>query len=124
MPISDRGPAGRDGPEDDPWDVVLDEEFVRAATIKEPAYPRPARPAEDGGRSRWGAVLVGAVFALAVLLVLALVLVDRYADAVPSPVPTAVTASAAPGVTAPAAASAPADPARSALRMPRQSPVK
>ena len=37
MPENDKIPTGQDGPDDDTWNVVLDDEFIRSATVKEPA---------------------------------------------------------------------------------------
>ncbi|GAA0314258.1 hypothetical protein GCM10010302_61760 [Streptomyces polychromogenes] len=37
------GPDGPDGPDEDKWNVVLDEDFVRGASIHESAAPGPTR---------------------------------------------------------------------------------
>lgn len=39
MPKNDEIPADRNAPDDDKWNVVLDDGFVRAAAIREPAVP-------------------------------------------------------------------------------------
>ncbi|WP_457028712.1 hypothetical protein [Kitasatospora sp. P5_F3] len=52
MPNSDRTPPGSDRPGDEAWNVPLDEDFIRAATLKEgdsltppaPKRPRPVWP--------------------------------------------------------------------------------
>ncbi|MEU6368336.1 hypothetical protein ABZ876_21965 [Streptomyces sp. NPDC046931] len=41
MPMNHDVPRGHDGPDDDKWNVVLDEDFVRSATVRE--APAPAR---------------------------------------------------------------------------------
>lgn len=38
------GAGGPDGPDEDEWNVVLDEDFVRGASIHESAAPGPTRP--------------------------------------------------------------------------------
>ncbi len=50
MPKNDAIPPGQDGPGEDKWNVVLDEDFVRGASFHEPAAP---------GRTRTWPIVLG-----------------------------------------------------------------
>ncbi|MEU2631593.1 hypothetical protein [Kitasatospora sp. NPDC007106] len=112
MPISDSAP-GPEGPSDDPFDVVLDEDFVRAAPVKEGPVPgllRPGAPPPPPKRV-WprNAALAAAA---AVLTVIAFQLVGPEGDGKQSAAPaatagaTAATASAATASAAPSGSAA------------------
>ncbi|MGW9371851.1 hypothetical protein ACWGVR_17750 [Streptomyces xanthophaeus] len=43
MPKNEEIPAGQDRPDDQRWNVAFDEDFVRAATVREPVLPQRKR---------------------------------------------------------------------------------
>ncbi|KIF00985.1 hypothetical protein PL81_38085, partial [Streptomyces sp. RSD-27] len=91
-------PPGPDGPDEDKWNVVLDEDFVRGASIHEPAAPE---------RTRTWPVVLGLCLLMAALALVTLEMTDP-ADEERVTARPRHTASA-PGT--PAATGAPAAPA-------------
>ncbi|MFH7600243.1 hypothetical protein WDV06_34870 [Streptomyces racemochromogenes] len=99
------GTGGPDGPDEDEWDVVLDEDFVRAASVREPAAP---------GRSRTWPMVLGLCLLMGVLAFVTLRMTDpsdeervtprprKTADAVPgAPASPGTTATASPSPSSP-----------------------
>ncbi|MEU8438457.1 hypothetical protein AB0F18_37305 [Streptomyces sp. NPDC029216] len=99
MPKNDEIPTGPGGPDEDKWNVVLDEAFVRGASIHEPAAP---------GRTRVLPIVLGLCLLMGALALVTLKMTDPSdegrATASAKPRQTA----SAPGAAAPGAPSAPA----------------
>ncbi|MFF4579534.1 hypothetical protein [Streptomyces sp. NPDC001389] len=107
MPTNDAmppGPDGADGPDEDKWNVVLDEDFVRGASIHEPAAPE---------RTRTWPIVLGLCLLMAALALVTLEMTDpadeERVTARPRHTPSAPAATGAPA--APAATASPTAPA-------------
>ncbi|WP_354643573.1 hypothetical protein [Kitasatospora camelliae] len=108
----DLNPSRPDGEDGDPWNVVLDEDFVRAASVKEPAHPGMPKPPVKRVWPRNAGLALGAA-ALTFLAVRFLGPADEpTTTAGPVAVSAASTATAS-GTTAPSGSAVPSGSAAS-----------